>query len=384
MSKRGNGEGSIYQRKEDNKWVGSVTLENGKRKVFYGKTRKEIQEKMKVALREQQQGTLVTAPQQSIEQFLKQWLETCKPSVRIRTYERYEEFVRLHIVPVIGRVPLQKLTAQQVQGLYARKLEEKLSPSTVNVLHAMLHKALDDAVRWDLIARNVCDAVTPPRRVHHEMKPLTLEQAQQFMATAKGHNLEALFVLAITTGMRRGEILALKWQDINFAQSMLQVRRIFTRAPGNRYIEAEPKTSKSRRSVMLPSLVVDLLKQHRIHQLEAKLQAGGAWHEQDLVFCTSLGTPFNPSKLLERFKTLLKRAGLPDIRFHDLRHSAASILLSMDVHPKIVQELLGHNQISMTMDIYSHVLPTMQKEAMNKMNDVFIEQKDDSKSRKVE
>lgn len=384
MSKRGNGEGSIYQRKEDNKWVGSITLENGKRKVFYGKTRKEIQEKMKVALREQQRGMLVTAPQQSVEQFLKQWLETCKPSVRIRTYERYEEFVRLHIVPVIGRVPLQKLTVQQVQALYARKLEEKLSPSTVNVLHAMLHKALDDAVRWDLIARNVCDAVSPPRRVHHEIKPLTLEQAQQFMFAAKGHNLEALFILAITTGMRRGEILALKWQDMNFAQSMLQVRRIFTRAPGNRYIEAEPKTSKSRRSVMVPPFVVDLLKQHRIHQLEAKLQAGAAWQEQDLVFCTSLGTPLNPSKLLERFKTLLKRAGLPDIRFHDLRHSAASILLSMDVHPKVVQELLGHNQISMTMDIYSHVLPTMQKEAMSKMNDVFVNQKDESTHRKVE
>ncbi len=184
-------------------------------------------------------------------------------------------------------------------------------------------------------------------------------------------------MLALTTGMRRGEILALKWQDINFPQSTLQVRRIFTRAPGNRYIESEPKTEKSRRSVMLAPMTVDVLKQHRIRQLEVKLQAGTDWQERDLVFCTALGTPLNLNKVLERFKTLLKKAELPDIRFHDLRHSAASILLSMGVHPKIVQELLGHNQISMTMDTYSHVLPTMQGDAMNKLNDALMEQQED-------
>ncbi len=214
MGKRGNSEGSIYRHNEKY-WAASITLENGKRKYFYGKTRKEVQEKLRVALNEQKQGTLVTAPQQTVEQFLKQWLETCKPSVRIRTYERYETFVRLHVVPVIGHIQLQKLTAQHIQALYAKKLEEKLSPTTVNVLHAMLHKAFDDAVRWGLIARNVCDLVSPPRRAHYEIKPLTMEQAQQLMAAAKGHNMEALFVLALTTGMRRGEILALKWQDIN-------------------------------------------------------------------------------------------------------------------------------------------------------------------------
>jgi integrase len=213
--------------------------------------------------------------------------------------------------------------------------------------------------------------VTPPRRTHHEMNVLTLEQAQHLLATAKGHNMEALFVLALTTGMRRGELLALKWQDINFVQSMLQVKRIFTRAPGNRYIESEPKTEKSRRSIMLTSQTIETLKQHRLHQREAKLQAGTEWQEHDLVFCTACGTPLNPSKVLERFKTLLRRAELPDIRFHDLRHSAATILLSMGAHPKVVQEMLGHNQISMTMDIYSHVLPTMQRDIVSKLNDAF-------------
>ncbi len=191
--------------------------------------------------------------------------------------------------------------------------------SPVNGLHAMLHKALDDAVRYNLIARNVCDAVSPPRRVRYEIQPLSMEQAQQFLTITKGHSLEALFVLAITSGMRRGEILALKWQDVNFSQHTLQVRRIFTRQAGNRYIEAEPKTEKSRRSILLAPIVVVLLKQHRAHQLKTKVEAGSQWQDRDLVFCTSVGTPLNPSKVVGRFKTLLKKAGLPAIRFHDVR-----------------------------------------------------------------
>ncbi|HEY0757271.1 MAG TPA: site-specific integrase, partial [Ktedonobacteraceae bacterium] len=180
-----------------------------------------------------------------------------------------------------------------------------------------------------------------------------------------------------TTGLRRGEILALKWSDINLDKKTIQVQRIFTRVPGQRYIEAEPKTKKSRRSVSLTSNAVELLKQHKKRQSEAKLKASSQWVENNLVFCTSLGTPYNPSKLLERFSTLLKRAGLPHMRFHDLRHSAATILLAMNVHPKIVQELLGHNQISMTMDLYSHVLPGMQEGMIDKLEEALEQPEDD-------
>lgn len=370
MARRGHGEGSIYHRK-DGRWAATITLENHKRKTIYGHSRKEVQEQLKIALREQQQGTLVTAPQQTVAQYLKQWLENRQATVRIRTYERYEQLVRLHLVPTIGRIPLQKLTPQHVQSLYTQKIKGGLSRTTVNTLHAMLHKALEDALRWNLVARNVCDAVSPPQPDRYEIQPLNKEQAQQLLAAAHGHPLEALIVLALATGMRRGELLALKWQDLDFSTRTLQVRRIYTRTAGNRYIEAEPKTEKSRRSIALPALVVDLLLQHREKQSQVKQQAGEAWQEHDLVFCTSLGTPLNPSKVVDRYKALLKRAGLPDIRFHDLRHSAASILLGMGIHPKVVQELLGHHQISMTMDIYSHVMPTMQKDAMDKWDDEF-------------
>lgn len=375
--KRGNGEGSIYHRSSDNKWVGSISLENGTRKVFYGKSRTEVQEKMKVLLREQQQGLLITTPNETVEHFLTQWVEDRKPSVRVRTYERYECFIRLHVVPVIGKVKMQQLNPQHIKGLYARKLKEGLSSTTVNTLHMMLHKAFDDAVKWSIVARNVCDMVDTPQRAHYEMKPLSVEQAKHLLETAKGHPLEALFMLALTTGLRRGEILALKWSDIDFGKRTIQVQRIFTRAPGNRYIEAEPKTKKSRRSVTLTVRVVDLLKQHRKRQLEAKLLAGSQWEEHNLVFCTSLGTPFNPSKLIERFNTLVKKAELPHMRFHDLRHSAATILLAMNVHPKIVQELLGHNQISMTMDLYSHVLPGLQEDVIDRLENILDQPDDD-------
>jgi len=370
MAQRGHGEGSIYHRK-DGRWAATITLENHKRKTFYGRTRKDVQEQLKIALREQQQGTLVTSPQQSVAQYLQQWLENHRSGVRLRTYEWYEQLVRLHLVPAIGRIPLQKLTPQQVQSLYTQKLQEGLSRTTVNTLHAMLHKALEDALRWNLVARNVCDAVTPPRRDRYEIQPFSIEQAQRFLSAAKGHSLEALFVLAVSTGMRRGELLAVKWQDIDFSTCTLHVRRIFTRSKGNRYIEAEPKTEKSRRSIVLPALVVDLLSQQRMKQAQAKMEAGAAWQEHDLVFSTSMGTPLNPSKVIDRFKSLLKKADLPGIRFHDLRHSAASILLGMGIHPKVVQELLGHNQISMTMDIYSHVMPAMHKDAMDRWNKEF-------------
>ena len=377
MGKRGNGEGSIYFRKSDEKWVGSITLENRKRKVFYGKTRKEVQEKLKVALREQQQGTLVTTPRQTLAQFLTDWLENSqKQSVRPRTYERYEELIRLHIVPVLGRYELQKLSAQHLQAFYAKKAGEGLSATTINHFHNVLHKALDTAVKWNLVARNVCDLVSPPRRKQFEVQSLTLEQVHKLLAVVEGHYMEALFKLALATGLRRGELMGLKWQDINFDTGVLQVRRILSRVPtkmpGKGYVEAEPKTQKSRCSIVIAPFALEALKLHRERQRGAKLKVGSAWQDHDYVFCTSVGTHLNPTRdILDQLKLLLEKAGLPDIRFHDLRHSAATLLLSVGVHPKVVQEILGHSQIGITLDVYSHVLPGMQQDAINRLNAVI-------------
>ncbi|GAC1566243.1 MAG: site-specific integrase [Ktedonobacteraceae bacterium] len=374
MAKRGRGEGSINRRK-DGRWTAEISLEGGKSKFLYEKTRKEVQEKLKAALYEQLQGVLVTGAQQKVGQFLTHWLEDVhRQSIRPRTYERYEGIVRLHLAPGIGHHQLQKLSPQHLQSFYKKKLEEGLSTTTVISFHNGLHKALEMAVRWNLIARNTCDLVSPPRRKRYEIQPLSMQQIQQFLAAARVHRQEALFILALATGMRRGELLALKWQDLDLEQGTLQVCRILTRIPsklpGRGFEEAEPKTDKGRRCTLLPSFTVEALKQHRLRQLEAKLKAGPAWQDQDYEFCTSIGTHLNPTRdVLDVLKSLLGKAGLPDIRFHDLRHSSATMFLGMKVHPKIVQEILGHSQIAITLDIYSHVLPTMQEEAMNKINE---------------
>jgi len=379
MSKKANGEGSIYRRKVDGMYVGCITIEDGKRKYFYSKKRQEVHDKMQAALREKQQGTLVTAPQQTVSQYLAYWLEhNVQNAVRPRTFERYESIVRLHIVPIMGKVKLQALAPQHINTLKSKKLKEGLSPTTVSAIHEMLHKALDDAIKMGLIARNVCDIVSPPRKQHKEISPLMPDQAKKLLEAAKGHPQEALFVMALTTGMRRGELLGLKWQDISFEKGTLQVRRMLSRLPtqmgkdkGDLYVEADPKTKSSRRNIVLTGFALEALKQHRKRQDEMKHLAGDFWEEHDYVFCKTQGQHLNPGGVLVLLKHLLEKAGLPDSRFHDLRHSAATLLLSMGVHPKVVQEILGHSEISMTMDIYSHVLPTMQRDAMDRLSQVF-------------
>ena len=318
-----------------------------------------------------------------MEQFLQDWLENSqKRSVRPRTYERYEEVVRLHIVPVLGRHQLQKLSARHLDAFYTKKLDEGLSSSTVGSFHNILHKALDMALKRNLVARNVCDLVEPPHRKRFEVHPLTVEQMHKLLTAARGHRMEAIFHLALATGMRRGELMGLKWQDINFEKGTLQVRRTLSRIPskmpGKGYTEAEPKTQKSRRSIVVAPFALEVLKRHRVRQLEAKLKAGTAWQDHDFVFCTSVGTHLNPDRdILQQLKGLLEKAGLPDIRFHDLRHCAATLLLSEGVHPKIVQEILGHSNISITLDIYSHILPTMQSDAISRLNDTLGNYKED-------
>jgi len=371
MAKRGHGEGSIYQRK-DGRWAASISVEGGKRKTFYGATRKEVQEKLRIALNEQKQGILATGPQQTVKLYLEQWFEDVhKPTLRITSYARYGTLLRKHILPVIGHIQLQKLTAQQVQALYTRKVKEGMAPKTIQNIHGLLHKALDNALKWGLVPRNVCDAVSTPRLPHHEIFPLTKEQAQHLVEKIQGHQLEALLVFALVTGMREGELCALRWHDISIDEMTVQVCRTVAHVTRYGYVENETKTVKGRRMIVLPPFLIDLLKQHRERQAQARLKIGDKWVEKGLVFCNTHGNYLHPDYLMLRFHQLLDEIGLPRIRFHDLRHSTATILLSMGVHPKVVQELLGHSQISMTLDIYSHVLPSLQKEAMGKLDDLF-------------
>ncbi len=361
MGKRANGEGSVYQR-TDGRWCASVTTERGHRQHFLGRTRAEVARKLTGALDARDKGVLVTGPRQTVGQFFTQWLAAVQPSLRPRTFVGYEQLVRLHVVPDLGPLSLTKLSPQHLQRLYASRLDAGLSSTTVNHLHALIHKALSNAVRWGMLQRNIADLVDPPRSRHFAIATLSPEQARAFLAAARGHRLEALYVLAVTTGMRQGELLGLRWRDVDVDAGTLQIRGSLQATPEGRRI-LEPKTAGSRRRVALSKQPIDALRRHRVAQAEERLRLGAGWEDSDLVFCSAAGHPITASGLRRSFEPLLKRAGLPRMRFHDLRHTAATLLLGRGVHPKVVSEMLGHTRISTTLDLYSHVSMTMQQQA---------------------
>jgi integrase len=374
MGRRGHGEGSIYRRK-DGRYAAAITLENRKRKTFYGKTRREVQEKLNAALHEQKRGMLATGPQQLLRTYLENWLEQAyKPTVKLNTYVQYRSVIRHHLVPAFGNIPVQKLTPEKIRAFYRQKIDEGSKPRTVGLIHAALHRALEDAVKQGLVARNVAKLVSPPRIDRYDAHTLTVEQAEKLLEAARGSRLDALLILALTTGMRRGELLALRWDDIDFKQGLVSVHRTMTRVGGYGYVEGEPKTRSSRRRIVLPGVALEALRVHRIQQEQMRVNVGEKWQDKGLVFCDGYGGFFSPDMVLRRFDKLLDEAGLPHMRFHDLRHSAATILLVAGVHPKVVQERLGHSTIAMTLDVYSHVLPSMQQEAAGKIDDLFKHQ----------
>ena len=372
MGKRGNGEGSIYRRKSDGRWVGSLSLPDGTRKVYYGKKQSEVIAKLDQAANDLRHGLLTVGSTTTLQEYLENWLENVhKPTIRISTYLNYRKLLHNYLVPGLGKVKLQKLTPQQVQVFYSQKMSDGLAPKTINNIHGVLHKALDNAVKWNILSRNVCDAVTPPRIPRKEKNVLTKQQAHTLLEEVRTHRLEALFTLAITTGMREGELLALHWQDMNLEDCSIQVKRAVSYLKGYGYVESEPKTAKSRRMIMLPVFVVAILRRHKSQQEEQRREVGSAWMEKDLVFTNALGYFYSASTLRKVFRRFLVSIGLPHMRFHDLRHSAATILLAMNVHPKVVQEILGHSQIAMTLDVYSHALPSLQEEVTKQWDSEF-------------
>ncbi len=371
MAKRGQNEGSIYKRK-DGRWTAVVSFgyKNGKRwrKSFYGKTRRDVQEKLNKALRAYQQGLPVAPERQTVGQFLEHWLfESVKPTVRPSTYIRYTEHVRNHISPAIGHIKLAKLTPQHVQALQNDKLGEGLAPATVRYMRAVLRRALNQALKWDLVARNAAALVDAPRVVQKEIEPFTLEQARTFLDAIRGDRLEALYSVALAVGLRKGEVLGLKWSDVDLDKRTLTVRASLQRINGA-LVFVEPKSRQSRRTVALPQTVIDAVKLRRARRAEERLLAGSRWKDHGLVFPTTIGTPMDPRNLTRHFKRALQTAELPLRRFHDLRHSCASLLLAQDVHPRVVMEILGHSQISLTMNTYSHVIDKLQHEAAAKID----------------
>ncbi|MEK7816920.1 MAG: site-specific integrase, partial [Actinomycetota bacterium] len=357
MAKRGQNEGSIIKRK-DGRWSSYLTLPGtgGKRKYFYGRTRRECQEKLTEALRNQQLGLPVTSDRITFGEYLDKWLEdSVKPSVRPRTHEQYSQYVRLYIRPALGKVKLTKLTPGDIQALLNKQVKRGLTPRTAQLTHSIIRRALVQAYKWQLVPRNVAKLVDPPRGKRYEPTPLTPEQARGFLDAVKGDRLEAFYTVALALGLRRGEALALKWEDIDLEAGTLSVRNTLQNLQGGGWTLAEPKSRSSRRTLGLPAFAVQALKEHRKCQLEEKIQAGPAWQEHGFVFTSRVGTPLDGNNVYKLFKQFLKENGLPDIRLHDLRHTAGTMLCIQGVHPRVAMETLGHSQIGLTMNLYTHV-----------------------------
>lgn len=374
---RGHNEGSVYYWKERDRWVAEISMGPGKRKKIYCKTKQEALSKKNEAMRELKQGTLATGPQRKLKDYLEDWIENVhKDKLRLSTYVKYKKLIK-YIVADLGDVWLQKLTPEQIRRFYTRigkkggTSEKGLSSKTIHEIHGVLHLALKNAMRWGYVSRNVCDLVEPPRIVSREAVPLTLEQAHILLESVREHRLEALLTMAVVTGMRRGELLALLWSSIDFERRTLLVLHTVDYIPGYGYVETEPKTAAGKRLIRLPSFLIDMLKQHRVQQRKQQLKQGDDWENRDLVFPDMHGGYFNPNYLLRMFKKVLQEAGLPHIHFHDLRHSVVTLLLSMGVDPRSIQEFVGHEDITTTLGIYSHMLPSMQQGIVNKLDDLF-------------
>lgn len=380
MGRRGNGEGSITRRK-DGLYMARYTLETAtgaKRKTLYGKTRSEVASKLSKALADREAGLTYDAGTMTVAEYLNGWLtDSVRGTVRQRTYERYAALVRVHLAPAFIRVGLAKLRPDHVRGLYRSKLdgdpdsgEKPLAPRTVLHIHRTLSKALKQAVSDGLIPRNAAASVKPPQPRREEICPLDREQVRSLFEAAGGTRSEALYVVAVTAGLRRGELQGLKWADIDLDAGTLQVRRTLSEPKGG-YIFEPPKSGKGR-NVRLTRKAAAALKSHRRRQLEERMQKAGLWEEHGLVFPSSVGTPLSGGRLARAFKDCLKRAGLPhSTRFHDLRHTCATLLLRQGVNPKYVQELLGHADVALTLNVYSHVLPDMGDAAAGAMDDAL-------------
>jgi integrase len=370
---RGHGEGSIFHRK-DGLWVAAVNNgrnEHGRRqrRVFYGRTRHEVQEKLKPALRAQQQGLPLVSDRLTVRDYLTTWIEGAKATVRDSTWYRYNSLVRRHLLPHLGHRALSTLQPADCSVAFAAMAKTGLKPRTIIQARAVLGRALREAEVAGLVTRNAARLARPPRVEHAEMLTLTRIEARTLIEAAQSERLGTIYALALASGAREGELLALRWADVDWDRGAIRIRRTLQRTSGELAF-TETKTASSRRTIPLGASTMDALRRHqRVVQAEERLANGlPKATDDDLVFATELGTPIDAGNFLRRTHyPLLDRAGLPRVRFHDLRHTAATLLLEAGVHVKVVAERLGHATPSLVMNTYGHVTDRMQKDATTAM-----------------
>lgn len=366
MKKRAHGEGSIFQRK-DGRWVAKLTLPDGKSRSFYASSQREAKEKLTTARAEVQQGLPLPAGRQTVAQFLTRWLEATRPTIRPSTHTRYEIDVN-RISAALGKVQLAKLTPHHCQ-VFFNDLGTQVSPRSVLHCRAVFRRALNVAVKWGDLARNPVRLTDPPRIESRETAALSFEEARRILDAFAGHPLEGLVTAALATGLRQGELLGLSWDDVDFDGAALHVRFQLQRRNGE-WSLTEPKSKKARRSVPLLPSAIEALHRQRTRQIEDRMRAGERWTATNpaLVFTSQVGTPLDAPNVTKRFQARLDETGLPRMRFHDLRHGAATLLLAQGADLRTIMQALGHSQISLTANTYTHVSLSLMRDAFARVD----------------
>lgn len=368
--RRGRGDGSLTQLR-NGRWMGRATVSPGVRRTVYGDTKADAQRLMRQASLRAERGEPQPDHRVTVETFLSEWLETtARRTVRSSTFVSYDHYVRRHLVPELGRIRLARLTLEDVDKFLAKKTAEGLSPRTCQYMRSILRSALGWAVKRGRLARNAAALSDPPRVERRPLTPLTPEEAQRLVTAAPGHRLGALFVLALDTGARQGELLGLRWADVDLKACVVRIVRTKHHLNGVTTFD-EPKSATSRRTVAFTSTTGRMFRRHRARQLKEKLRAGSKWQSNDLVFTTSTGLPLHASTVTHQFQAFLSGLGIRQQRFHDLRHASTSFLLAQGVPIKVIAERLGHSQISLTLSTYAHLSQELQGEAVARMNSVL-------------
>ncbi len=326
-----------------------------------------------------QKGDYVEPSRQTLGAFLEEYLQAARTTLRPATWEGYRASLAAYVVPTLGATPLQHVTPAALTSMYADLLANGranrpggLSARTVRMTHSIVRKALSEAVRWGYLARNPADLATPPRQQPPEMHTWSADELRAFLEHVEGDRYYVAYLLAATTGLRRGELLGLRWRDVDLDGGRVSVTQSLLTI-NNRMVFSPPKTATSRRSVTLDAHTLAALREHRKAALAERLSFGADWPDHDLVFTAPDGEPVHPRRFSAYyFAQHVRAAGLPMIRFHDLRHTHATLALQAGVHPKVVSERLGHSSIAVTMDRYSHVMPAMEAEAAEKVAAVLF------------
>ncbi|HEY3503740.1 MAG TPA: tyrosine-type recombinase/integrase [Actinocatenispora sp.] len=377
--RRLNGEGSIYQRK-DGRWVAElyVPLPDGtrRRKPVYGKSRTEVEGKLAKLRDMADQGMPITPGTLTVGQYLTEWVEqVAVKRVRPNTLRSYRLNIDRYLIPNLGKKKLGKLSAREVRMFLDNLSKHGTGDHTIRYVHATLRAALEDATREEIIPRNVAKLVRVAAPAKREPTPLTVEQVKILLRSARDYRLYALFVVLAVLGLRRSEVLALRWDDIDLSSGVLRVRGSLQRTSVG--LELLPtKTRRSNRTVPLPAVVLRALRDHWYQSQMERADLDGRHEDSRHVFTTSIGTPIDPRNCTRYFHEQCEEAELPPVRLHDLRHGCATVLLSLGVPPRIVMEILGHSTLEMTMNTYAHVSMDNMRDALGKINDLLADEDD--------